>query len=366
MIYLITGVPGSGKTLYAVSTLVQRLAAEKLTDKEGNEKNRRVVVDGIANLVLVHEMMAPGEEGQDGSMVATADGDGLWNWFDWCQPGDVIVVDEVQRWWRPRGMSTKPPKMIQALETHRHKGVDFIIVTQNPMLIDQNVRRLVGRHQHVRRLFGMGRALIYDWDGCAVNPLITRGSTSSMWSYPKAAFKLYKSSELHTKQRQKIPPWLIIPVIAIVGGIAIAPKAIATMSSAVTGKALSSAATPSTPGAPAAPVLGSTPVQVPAVVVAGIPLNPASAPLAIGDKEAFSGCVATPKHCKCFDAQGVVALLAEDACRAHIVGMSEPGSKTTVDAFLKTIPDADQHLKDQQRSFDDEQMAAFMSKPQIR
>jgi len=159
MIYLITGVPGSGKTLYAVSTLVQKLAAEKIVGKDGKETTRRVVVDGIPDLVMPHEMMAPLPEPDTFTVVngggpkvgdlQPREGNGVWNWYEWCKPGDVIVIDEVQRHWRPRGMGSKVPPEIAALETHRHKGVDFVIVTQNPMLIDGNARRLVGRaHPH--------------------------------------------------------------------------------------------------------------------------------------------------------------------------------------------------------------------------
>ncbi len=309
MIYLITGVPGSGKTLYAVSTLVQKLAAEKIKGSE--EKSRRVVVDGIPDLLLPHELMAPMVEDDKGNL--TCEGDGLLTWFDWCRPGDVIVVDEVQRYWRPRGMGTKPPEMIKQLETHRHKGVDFVIVTQNPMLIDQNVRRLVGRHQHVRRLFGMARAIIYDWDGCSVDVHRTKSATASLWSYPKSAYKLYKSSELHTKQKQKIPAWLIVPVLALVGGIAIAPKAFSTMQGAMTGKGVASAASVASPS-----VVSSVDEKrddkptAASPAVAGAPANTAEVP-----QVEFAGCVVFRSGCTCHDQNGKRVKVELQACEAQ-------------------------------------------------
>ncbi len=159
MIYLITGVPGSGKTLYAVSTLVKKLLDEKITTKTGQDIKRRLVTDGIPDLVIPHETMAervepPPQVKGEPPPADPNTGDGLHNWWTWCKPGDVLVIDEVQRYWRPRGMGVKPPPEIAMLETHRHLGVDFVIITQNAMLIDQNVRRLVGRHLNVRRLFG--------------------------------------------------------------------------------------------------------------------------------------------------------------------------------------------------------------------
>lgn len=314
MIYLITGVPGSGKTLYAVSTLVRDLAAQKIV-KRGVTITRRVCVDGIKDLLLPHEMIAPGVEDDEGNL-SPGEGDGVWNWPTWCKPGDVIVIDEVQRWWRPRGMGTKPPLAIKALETHRHMGVDFVLVTQNPMLLDQNVRRLTGRHQHLRRLWGFARAIIYDWDGCSVDVHRTKSATMSMWGYPKSAYDLYKSSELHTKQKQKIPPWLIVPVLALVGGIAVAPMAFGTMKGAMTGKGVSQTAT-------AAPVSSVAPPAASSVVAASAPVASASQSSgseisSLGsqtEKVELAGCISAPaKGCKCFDVKGRKVEADPDMC----------------------------------------------------
>lgn len=316
MIYLITGVPGSGKTLYAVSTLVKTIADEVVTLKDGHQKKRRLVVDGVKGLLLEHDMMAPGVQDADGN-VLPGDGEGVWNWQDWCRPGDVIFIDEVQRWWRPRGMGTKPPAEIKALETHRHKGVDFVIVTQNPMLLDQNVRRLVGRHLHVRRLFGLNRAVIYDWDGCCTDVHRTKSATVSYFSYPKSAFALYESSELHTKQRQKIPPWLIIPVLAVVGAVLVGPKAYGVMQGSMTGKGISSPASP----APAQVASGPMRTGIPGTATASLPLPAASAPIADTPSTSapelpikFAGCVATKSSCGCFDTGGYPVSKPREFC----------------------------------------------------
>lgn len=313
MIYLITGVPGSGKTLYAVSTLVQKLAAEKLV-KRGKRLDRRVVVDGIPDLAIPHQLMGPVDEDEKGNLVG--EGDTVLNWFKWCQPGDVLVIDEVQRYWRPRGMGTKPPEMIKALETHRHLGVDFIVITQNPMLIDQNVRRLVGRHQHIRRLFGMGRAVIYDWDGCSVDVHRTKTATMTMWAYPSSAFSLYKSSELHTKQKQKFPLWLALPVLALIGFILVFPTAFRTMQGSMTGKGVSQSTSSSSSPVPAQNLSQLTPgSQIPVPVVA-----PGQIPAAPGlprqsDKTAISGCILHPvKGCVCLDQLGRSADLDPGIC----------------------------------------------------
>ena len=331
MIYLITGVPGSGKTLYAVSTLIKSLMKDKVKNTSGKMVDRRLVVDGIPALTIPHEIMA-NTLIEDKSITVVDGGHGVGNWFDWCRPGDVIVIDEVQRIWRPRAMGTKPPKMITELETHRHKGVDLILITQNPMLIDQNVRRLVGRHQHVRRLWGMARALIYDWDGCQADVHRVASANKTMWAYPKDAYKLYASSEAHTKQKQAFPVWVALPILALVGMVLVGPKAFAVMSGAVSGKGISQQAkasdsvTATKPaGVPAsAPVLGtvlrpdspaSAPVVAP-VVAASAPVDVVAVRAPVEQIEVrFLGCVQSETACRCVTQTGYAVAVDLDQCK---------------------------------------------------
>src|SRR5256885_16044190 len=74
------------------------------------------------------------------------------SWHETVPDGSVIIIDEVQRIWRPSGPGQKIPDMIALLETHRHRGLDFYIITQGPNLIHANVRALIGRHVHLRDL----------------------------------------------------------------------------------------------------------------------------------------------------------------------------------------------------------------------
>lgn len=329
MIYLITGVPGSGKTLYAVSTLVKKLMAEKIEGPDGTPIKRRLLVDGIPELLLDHEVLPQlienKEDKEKGRITFTCDGDGVLTWPSWCKPGDLIVIDEVQRYWRPRAMGVKPPEMIAALETHRHLGIDFIIISQSPMLIDQNVRRLVGRHQHVRRLFGMARAIIYDWDACSMDVHRTKTATTTTWGYPKSAYKLYKSSALHLKQRQKIPFWLVVPVLAVLGLAVVSPTAFGVMRGAMGAKGISQTA-------PVAPVAAAVAPRASAPVVAapgsinlppgtpGAPVQGSSAGgviVAEKEKVVFSGCILSAKQeCKCFNSKGKAVDVEDEVCES--------------------------------------------------
>ncbi|MDO4768874.1 MAG: zonular occludens toxin domain-containing protein [Brachymonas sp.] len=191
MIILITGTPGSGKTLYTVSELLNK-----------QFKDRPLYINGIPDLLIPHEPLSDED---------------LQHWFDGrVQTNGVICIDEVQRLWRPRSSTSAVPDHIAKLETHRHQGLDFVIITQHPQLIDANVRRLVGRHIHVRRAWGMKGAMIYEWDHCSTNTQAVKQAQGKLWRYNKKAYELYKSSELHTKAHGRVPMILKIGLLLMV------------------------------------------------------------------------------------------------------------------------------------------------------
>jgi zona occludens toxin len=187
MITLITGVPGSGKTLYAVWLL------KKLHGQGG----RRVLVDGIRDLALEH---------------VEIDEPWLRSWHENAQAHDLIVIDEAQRIYPPTTASQRPTPDVEKLHVHRHMGVDFIIITQHPQRISKTVRDLVGRHVHVRNLFGLKRAMLYEWDHCH-NPSSLKDAVKTMWPYPRDVFSLYTSAEVHTKKQAVVPKSMfLIPI----------------------------------------------------------------------------------------------------------------------------------------------------------
>lgn len=194
MITLISGVPGSGKTLYAVWSLQRELKA-----------GRRLVVNGVKGLVLDHVMV---------------DDEWVCDWQNRCELGDIIVVDEVQRIWPQVSVGVKPTPAIEALHVHRHKGVDFIVITQHPNRMNAVIRDLVGRHVHVRRMFGLSRAMVYEWDSVHNPKSGFRDAVKTLWKYPKDVYELYVSAEMHTKPKAVIPKALfILPVALLVGGL---------------------------------------------------------------------------------------------------------------------------------------------------
>lgn len=225
-LYLTTGVPGAGKTLYTVAKVLPDIAAQTF-EYQGQTIQRRLMIGGIPDLLLEHELIDvpvfdPESYKDDWASMRRDPGDAPLdvpcradNWWLWCKPGDLIVIDECQRLFRPIASGRKIPQFIAKLETHRHYGVDFVLITQHPQLLHTNVRNLIGRHQHVRRMFGGSSTVIYEWDHCT-HPDKIKSASVSYWRHDKKAFGLYKSAEVHTKPASA-KPWPLFIGLAAVG-----------------------------------------------------------------------------------------------------------------------------------------------------
>lgn len=174
-ITLITGLPGHGKTLYA-------LARYK---GEAEKDNRPVFHNGIPGLNIPN--WQPWDVMKWDQLPATA----------------LFIIDEAQITFPVRGRGS-PDAWIEKLTTHRHLGIDIVLITQNPMLLDSFVRRLVDRHFHIVRKFGTSFATIHEFaNGSKDNVHQSRkDSITHEWKYPKEVFDWYKSAEVHTVKRR--------------------------------------------------------------------------------------------------------------------------------------------------------------------
>lgn len=197
MLYLYTGVPGAGKTLYAVSNLVKRK----------DFKDRPIFVDGIKD--LDHDKI---------NYFDIPEGESIQTWPKWAPPGAIIVVDECQRIFRPRPSGSKVPDYVAELETHRHRGLDFILITQHPRLIDVHLRGLIEHHTHLGKTnLGLRRKM--EWTtGGAKDPesrANIREALISVYRLDKSVYGLYKSAEVHTKIRTKKSKLLMLFPLAL-------------------------------------------------------------------------------------------------------------------------------------------------------
>lgn len=303
MITLITGAPGAGKSNALVEMLIEL------------DGKRAIYANGVTDLTLPHiELTDPHK------------------WHESVPDGSAIVIDEVQRIWRSQDRSKVGPD-ISGLETHRHRGLDFWIVTQHPSLLHPNVRKLVGRHVHVQDHGILGRKW-YEWTECSDslrNPIHSRG-----YKLNKKAQGLYKSASIHIKPVRSIPRvvWvfgLCIPIIGFlawkvqdrISGVLAPPKA-----SSVLG-----AASPGLAAAIGQPPTAAAAVALPGQGVYAAPTEPA-APAA----PTILGCVSMGKRCECLRDDHKVATVELSYCEMTAkrggAGIPYPHS---VDAMAKLV-----------------------------
>lgn len=147
-IALITGTPGSGKTYFAVSKAVE------LFPLEVNGVARPIYHDGINGLQLPW---------------ATCDA----REWEKLPDGSIVIIDEAQRIFPQCPVGSKRPAHYSALNTHRHRGFDFVLTTQRSGLIDSQVRVLCQPHIHITRPFGFRRSNIYQWEEVKEKSTIT-------------------------------------------------------------------------------------------------------------------------------------------------------------------------------------------------
>jgi zona occludens toxin len=189
MITLITGLPGHGKTLYALSYI------KAYSEKE----QREVFYSGIKDLTL------PWTEFKAEQWMTLP-------------TGAIIVIDEAQFVFARKPNGSKLPDFYEQLAVHRHSGFDIFVITQHPTLLDNFVRQLAGRHLHIIRKFGLQRANVWEFQTTCSTPTLAasqKGAIQHKFSYPKEIYGYYKSAELHTVKRA-IPMKIILACIFVV------------------------------------------------------------------------------------------------------------------------------------------------------
>ena len=194
MITLSTGTPGAGKTLNTI----------KLVDQEC--QGRKIYYRGIRDLTLDWEEIS---------------NDDCLHWQKY-PDGSVFVIDEVQQVW-PNVPSNKPsPLSVTDLDTHRHRGFDFYIITQKPTMVDFRVRGFVGRHYHYERAFGWNGTRQLEFQKAVSDPddYHTREeSQKKRLKFDKKYFGVYKSAEVHTG-KPRIPKVLYYFAAALIATFA--------------------------------------------------------------------------------------------------------------------------------------------------
>lgn len=304
MITVITGLPGNGKTLFALWYI----------KKYAESENRPVYYSGISNLLLPWTLIEPEK------------------WVDLPERA-IMVIDEAQFVFPKKPNGATLPEFYSKLATHRHMGIDIFLITQHPSLVDAFVRKLVGRHFHAVRKFGMERSTIYEWSAMNDAPTSLASQKAAIplrWSFPSEVYGWYKSAEAHTVKRS-IPAKLILAVLFVIAvicfglymlkayqrraGVGGDPQPVAT---AVPGQKTGTVAAQGAAGGYIDPmadarmfVFMNTP-RVKGVAHTAPKYDELTKPKRV---PVPAMCVSSAKHCKCFTQQATPIDVEPDACR---------------------------------------------------
>lgn len=209
---LITGTPGSGKTLKMVSMM----ANDEMFKPDENGIRRKVFTN-IKGLKIPHIYIETDAKKLPKSTDEQLSAHDMYEWIKKPENiGSIVIVDEAQDVWPARSAGSKIPDNVQWLNKHRHYGIDIFVLTQGPKLLDQTLRTLVRKHYHIASN-KMGMRTLLEFQTCADDPLkMVSNAFSSIYTLDKKVYDLYESAEVHTVNKVKRSKWFYtLPVIIL-------------------------------------------------------------------------------------------------------------------------------------------------------
>jgi SpoVK/Ycf46/Vps4 family AAA+-type ATPase len=176
MITIIVGVPGAGKTLYAMSVL------------HDEYKDRPVYHYNIPGITVDNWKELENPE----------------KWHT-VPNGSVVLIDEAHKVFPKRDHRVKEPDYIEAAAELRHLGLDLVLITQHPVDLDLFLRRRCARFIYLKKPLSKGDyATAYIWGEYNENykdEKEQQKADSFTFNYPVEAYDRYKSSEMHTGKK---------------------------------------------------------------------------------------------------------------------------------------------------------------------
>lgn len=309
-ITLITGKPGSFKTAYVMETALKLIS-------EGSDCffcNFR----GLSPEFNVLDNFADWEKLPDGSK---------------------IFIDEIQEFTRDVKTNAKTeelPHHFTSLEKHRHRGIDFYIVTQHPLFIHTHIRRLVDEHRHFVRTKGVPFATQRIWQHVCDKPedyreaSLQSGCQTVTFKPNKEVFSHYESTVVDTHSAFKLPPKLkIVGTLCLIGLLAfgfLTYKVYSSMSSKLDEP-------PKTGNLVDHPIDSASPEVKPEVLSSinsavsdsstdydpNLPFQERSYSYPkFSDVPQLSGCISDDVTCHCYTQQGTKLKVSYSDCKAYL------------------------------------------------
>ena len=214
MIEMLEGVPGSGKSYYAVSEhLLKWVRAGRriYCFVDGFHLDRLSLFEGrdVGELEKQITLWHTSEEVKAGLLTV--------------DPGSAVLIDEVQTVFRSK--EKQDPELLRWFETHRHKGVDLVMMCQQFGQVTLGVNRLVEGTIKFRRLDRFGLKNRYQ-ASVRGNPEETEVIRMFSGKYDPKVYQYYSSYSSagirETERRGSIlkSPTLLIGLIGLVVAVA--------------------------------------------------------------------------------------------------------------------------------------------------
>lgn len=310
-ISLLTGLPGSGKTLRIVQAIRYLI-----------DKGEHIYVCNIDSISVPGT--TPWEDPADWQNLPA---------------GAILFVDEAQEFF-PARRGGDPAPHVKAMSKIRHDGVRLVLATQQPNYLDTYLRGLVGYHEHLLRQSGKQKTFIFRNSQVieevrAALPRIKALYDYEVWKQPVECFKFYKSAQVHTMKYQ-MPALvkralMILPIAAVLGfagwytifrDTSLAKGADSASKPTPSASALAGAA-PSANARAEVPKTGEDYIASITPMVSDVPW---SAPAYVGRpvvSDPHLYCLSSDNTCRCVTEQHTRVTVRDDVCR-DIARWGEP------------------------------------------
>ena len=144
--------------------------------------------------------------------------------IDWrkCPDGSIIFYDEIQLIYE-YSTDNKQDKenIVKELTIHRHRAFDIYGITQFPSLVHTNYRAVVGLHYHLHRGWGAPSATVYVWANCRDKPNSLGNKFTAerdfRFNYPKRLYQYYESATANTVKLRVPLKLFAILIIPLLG-----------------------------------------------------------------------------------------------------------------------------------------------------
>lgn len=200
MINLIVGTPGSGKTQFMISKILEIIKENDKLEEQGLE--RRKIYSDIKELLIPEVDPAPDD------------------WRD-TPDGSIIIYDEVQmrHEYEYKGNQYSQDPMIKDLTIHRHTNKDLWLITQDSQRIEKGIHKLIDRMFFIKRPASKPTYTnVFEFDKWLSNPEPAANRNAKhkkyldfyRFNFSDKYQSLYKSASDHSSIKFKLPKQLFV------------------------------------------------------------------------------------------------------------------------------------------------------------